>query len=494
MDNLEQVLSRPGGFGPDQIWNVDETGVTTVQRPVKVLAEKGAKQVGSIVSQERGQLVTVCCAVNALGNHMPPFFVFPRVNVQDSWMLTGPPGSSATGHPKATGWMTIEDFVKYMVHFVKYAKPTTESPVLLLLDNHHSHISLEVIEYAKNNHITMLSFPPHCSHELQPLDKSVYGPMKTYINQASDSWMREKNNASKAMTIHLIPKLVAYALPKAMTPENIRAGFKATGIYPFDRNVFSEEKFLSCYTSDRPMPSEAPAPQLGCSHTPSTSILHPEAPTPEAGCLHSPSTSTYVSVESVRPFGKRAAKQDGVSRRKKGKSAIYTDTPVKLTLEHERSKKTGVNVRKQLLCVPTKEVHTPSSISSNEDSSNLCSDSSEYSDTDDHIVQHHPRVADLEPDDHILVAFRGKKSIKYFVGRIQQVDAEDAEIETSFLRRAHASKVGNFMFVFPDEEDICTHPVSDVIMKLPVPTCGKTKRSATLYNFLCSELADYAIA
>jgi hypothetical protein len=35
--NLENALAR--GFGPESIWNVDETGVTTVQRPMKVLAE-----------------------------------------------------------------------------------------------------------------------------------------------------------------------------------------------------------------------------------------------------------------------------------------------------------------------------------------------------------------------------------------------------------------------------------------------------------------------
>ena len=38
--DLEKVLSRDGGFGADQIWNVDETGVTTVQRPCKILAKK----------------------------------------------------------------------------------------------------------------------------------------------------------------------------------------------------------------------------------------------------------------------------------------------------------------------------------------------------------------------------------------------------------------------------------------------------------------------
>ena len=81
MDNLENALTR-NTYGPAQIWNLDETGVTTVQKPVKILATKGTKQVGSVVSQERGTLVTVCCAINVIGNHIPPYFVFPRVNVQ----------------------------------------------------------------------------------------------------------------------------------------------------------------------------------------------------------------------------------------------------------------------------------------------------------------------------------------------------------------------------------------------------------------------------
>ena len=120
-DNLEKVLNQPQGYSADQIWNLDETGVTNVQRPPKILAKTGAKQVGSAVFQERGLLVTLCCAVNSIGNHIPPFFVFPRVNIQDHWLLTAPIGSSATGHPKATGWMNEDTFVKYMKHSVKYA-------------------------------------------------------------------------------------------------------------------------------------------------------------------------------------------------------------------------------------------------------------------------------------------------------------------------------------------------------------------------------------
>lgn len=41
-------------FPPSRIYNLDETGVTTVLRPRKIIANKGIKQVGAIVSAERG--------------------------------------------------------------------------------------------------------------------------------------------------------------------------------------------------------------------------------------------------------------------------------------------------------------------------------------------------------------------------------------------------------------------------------------------------------
>lgn len=69
-------------FPPNMIYNVDETGVTTVQSPKQVVAEKGKKQVGAITSAERGELVTVVCAINATGNSVPPMFIFPRGQIQ----------------------------------------------------------------------------------------------------------------------------------------------------------------------------------------------------------------------------------------------------------------------------------------------------------------------------------------------------------------------------------------------------------------------------
>ncbi|XP_045036636.1 uncharacterized protein LOC116933790 [Daphnia magna] len=74
-DNLIKVLSQ-FDIGPGSIWNMDETGITTVQRPDKIVARKGRKQIGAVTSQERGELVTLAMAVSALGNHIPPFLYF----------------------------------------------------------------------------------------------------------------------------------------------------------------------------------------------------------------------------------------------------------------------------------------------------------------------------------------------------------------------------------------------------------------------------------
>ena len=95
-----------------------------------------------------------------------------------------------------------------MQHFVKYTKPSPEHTILRLLDNHSFHMSFDVINYAKENNITMMSFSPHCSHKMQSLDISVFSPFETYANQVIDNWLRQKENAGKSMTINVILKIV----------------------------------------------------------------------------------------------------------------------------------------------------------------------------------------------------------------------------------------------------------------------------------------------
>lgn len=65
-NNLRCILEKKK-FGAEAIFNVDETGITTVHKPGKIIAMKGEKQVSQVTSAERGTLVTMCCGISAIG-------------------------------------------------------------------------------------------------------------------------------------------------------------------------------------------------------------------------------------------------------------------------------------------------------------------------------------------------------------------------------------------------------------------------------------------
>lgn len=247
-DNFVRVMDRDK-FQAKDIWNVDETGVTTVQKPNRIVAKRGTKQVGAITSAERGTLVTVSVFINAVGNSIPPIFIFPRKRYHDHFVRDGPVG--CIGAANGSGWMQEDEFFLQLQHFKKYTNCSPENKMLLLLDNHESHLSIKCIDYCKSNGIVMLSFPPHCTHKLQPLDRSVYGPLKKAVNTQCDSWMR--NNAGKTMSIYDVPSIMRDALPKAVTPANILSGFRTTGIYPLNRDIFVDTDFGPSSVTDRPL-------------------------------------------------------------------------------------------------------------------------------------------------------------------------------------------------------------------------------------------------
>ena len=70
---------------------MDETGITTVETPCKILAKTGKRTVGKIVSAERGQLMTVIVACSAAGHYVPPLLIWPRKRMAEQLMKGTPP-------------------------------------------------------------------------------------------------------------------------------------------------------------------------------------------------------------------------------------------------------------------------------------------------------------------------------------------------------------------------------------------------------------------
>ena len=68
-----------------------------------------------------------------------------------------------------------------------------------------TYVYVSRLKVVKENGIVMLLFPPHCTHCLLPLDRSIYGLIKKYFNTMADKW--HFNNPGKGMTIYDLPAL-----------------------------------------------------------------------------------------------------------------------------------------------------------------------------------------------------------------------------------------------------------------------------------------------
>ncbi|XP_026736810.1 uncharacterized protein LOC113500286 [Trichoplusia ni] len=376
--NLEKCYLKHE-FPANMIWNLDETGCTTVTNTPKIVAQAGAKRVGQISSTERGSLVTMLAFANAAGGSIPPVFIFPRVRFKEHMLESGPTG--ALGLANLSGCITEECFLKALKHFVGFVKPTAESPALIVLDNHNTHITINVVLYARTNNLIILTFPPHCSHRLQPLDLTVFGPFKARYRASMNDWMT--SNPGETVTIYNVAQFARDAFYAAFSMNNITSGFKNSGIWPINKNIFTDEDFLPAFVTDRPEPlpnstdcDENSSNEEELQHVPypiepnldfnkrivSPSILddtqtafcfenepqlevfYTGEPQPEPSNLNtlqaercnteqsnakaSNFSNPPITPETIRPYPK-APPRKSIGRQRKGKTTIITETPEK---------------------------------------------------------------------------------------------------------------------------------------------------------------------
>lgn len=189
-----------------------------------------------MTSTERRSLITIVSCMTAAGIFVAPMFIFPRKKISDTVMRGAPVGSIGKPHP--SGWIQTFLFTQWFQNFVENVKPTEAPPVLLILDGHYSHTkNIELIDLAEQHHVTILSLPRHCSHKGQPLDRTFMGPLKSYYSEEVRVFLSENE---RMCYLYDVVELFGKAYMKCQTKEIAATGFKVSGIYPFNRNIFTE--------------------------------------------------------------------------------------------------------------------------------------------------------------------------------------------------------------------------------------------------------------
>ena len=269
---------------PEAIYNMDETGVPLDPCPPKVIAAKGQKKVRYRTSGKKQQITVIDCG-NATGQAMPPFIIFAAKQVNPLWTQDEVVGSRYA--VSDNGWITQELFFYWLEkHFLQNA--VAYRPILLLLDGHSSHFELKTIQLARQNNVIMFCLPPHTTHVCQPLDCSFFGPLKKSWQQECHHFYRK--NPGKVISKLNFCRVFRNAWLSAITPNNISAGFRKSGIFPFNEN-----SILTLESSKTPTTDVLSAPDTTLTaHTmPDTDTMgtEPRMPSPL------PAMETYLDEE-----------------------------------------------------------------------------------------------------------------------------------------------------------------------------------------------------
>jgi hypothetical protein len=161
--------------------------------------------------------------------------IFKGVRLADGLGKNAPSGSII--RESKNGWINSELLLEWLHHFVKCIPAAR--PVLLIMDSHASHVGTEVIYFAYENDVHLMTFPSHCSNILQPLDLSVYKSLKNVWDKELDRFSRA--NPVGSPTRMDFCGLFAPAYHTAFNPVNIRNGFCKAGIYPMSRTAVNQE-------------------------------------------------------------------------------------------------------------------------------------------------------------------------------------------------------------------------------------------------------------
>ncbi len=312
--NLKHILETEK-LGPGQIYNCDESGLTCVHKPIKVLSTKGKHTVASVTSGEKGRTTTILIAINAAGNYVPPMMIFCRKRLKPELIDHAPTGT--IGGCSDNGWITTELFQTYIKHFIKETRCSPTNKVLLIFDGHSSHTkSIELVNLARANGLILLSLPPHTSHKLQPLDKSFFKPLKTAFNTACGRWMRD--HPGRRICQEQLGELFSEAYYKAATAQNAMSGFSATGIWPFNAEIIPDKDYV----------------QLGDPNDASTGTMeNKENELP--GKTDPVNTSKETSFTDIIPLPELQA----TKKRRAESSQIITSSPYKKKLEADKKAK-----------------------------------------------------------------------------------------------------------------------------------------------------------
>ena len=170
-NNIENLLST---FPRDRILNCDETSWQIFPNSIKTWAETGSQNVQIRVNGNPKDSITVLATIAADGTKCPLFIIAKGKTERCEESQLGDTAYHIKTHSE-NGWSTTATFREYLNFISAYHRG---QPLHLLLDLHSSHRGDQIQLLAAQLNITLHYIPAGQTDKYQPLDRTIFGPLK----------------------------------------------------------------------------------------------------------------------------------------------------------------------------------------------------------------------------------------------------------------------------------------------------------------------------
>jgi len=230
-EELERVVQEYDIL-PKNIYNMDETGFNIGDYEARNVVVDTSVQSHYQAQSGRQEWVTTVECICVDGSWVPPLVIFTGETFVKQWVPKDfDPSWKFSNTIK--GWTSNEHGLKWLkLCFEPATREKADGRYrLLILDGHGSHCTSDFLAHAMEHKILVFLLVAHSSHISQPLDATIFGPLKRILSRTTAPLFQ--------LGIFKMPKdewIEAYytAHQQAFSVKNIKAGFSSTGIYPFN--------------------------------------------------------------------------------------------------------------------------------------------------------------------------------------------------------------------------------------------------------------------
>ena len=232
-------------FDKSRIYNLDESWFfrqfITNSGARKVITKRGCNDV---------YVGMACIRADGIGN-VPLTLIFKTKKVKGDWFRHGSTPVVLLGN--GTGWSTAADFQVYLERVFQHytgCSDTEDGRVVLLVDGSKTHLTGEVLAAAKQLGVFLICFPSHSTDVVQPLDVSIFAPLKRKIRRGQDRWLR--SHRGRSLTHSRFVELVTSAWGSVAGTTQVKESFRVTGLFPLSFDEFTEHAQVPRIRDDMP--------------------------------------------------------------------------------------------------------------------------------------------------------------------------------------------------------------------------------------------------